>query len=349
MVQSLGVEEFIDLARTQPVLDVRTPAEFAKAHIPGALNLPLFSNEERVQIGTLYKQVGRQEAILEGLDIVGSRMRRLVEEAARLVSGKHVLLHCWRGGMRSGSVAWLLDFCGYKVCTLAGGYKAFRRFVLDTFAMPRPLLVLGGKTGSGKTHILGALQKLGAQTVDLEAMAHHKGSSFGRLGQIVHPTQEQFENDLAWSLHHTTPKLPVWVEDESRRLGWVRIPDAFWNAMCNAPLVVLEVPAEQRIEMLIHDYGTFTHQELANAVERIASQLGGLDTRLALQALSQGDLSTACQIVLRYYDKTYLYSLSRRELPPVKKIETPLQTPESIANLLFDFSQTFQQAYNELQ
>ncbi len=344
MIQNVAIEEFIEMSRTLPVIDVRTPAEFAKARIPGAINLPLFSDEERVRIGTLYKQTGHREAVLAGLEMVGPRMRAIVEDIDLKAGSKHLLVHCWRGGMRSGSVAWLLDLCGYRVTVLRGGYKAFRRLVLHTFAVPRSLIVLGGKTGSGKTHILHALQRVGEQVVDLEAIAHHKGSSFGRIGETIHPSQEQFENDIAWSLYHTDPSVPVWIEDESRRLGWTRIPDALWQTMCLSPLLFLDLPIEHRINNLIQDYGAFAPSELADALTRISKYLGGLDTRTALEALQAGDLRTVCRIALRYYDKTYLYGLSLRKQTLVKKIETSLQTPESIANLLLDIVRNPQEA-----
>lgn len=339
MTSSIPIEPFLDLSRTCPIFDVRTPAEFARGHIPGAFNLPLFSNEERAEIGTLYKQRGRNEAVLRGLELTGPKLRLLVETVQSSVDSKHILVHCWRGGMRSGSVAWLLDFYGYRVTTLQGGYKAFRGLVHRTFDHSRPMLVLGGKTGSGKTHILHALHALGEQIVDLEALAHHKGSSFGRLGETEHPTQEHFENELALHLHRADPERPIWVEDESRKIGWVRLPDPIWHAIQTAPTVFLDIPHKLRVDNLIRDYGQFDHVLLAEAITRLHKQLGGLDTRLAIEALEQSDYAKVCDITLRYYDKTYLYGLSRRDPTTVVTIPTVLQTPESIAKLLIEHRQ----------
>jgi tRNA 2-selenouridine synthase len=339
MISSVSIEHFLDLHQTYPIFDVRTPAEFARGHIPGARNLPLFSNEERVEIGTLYKKKGRNEAVLRGLELTGPRLRSLVETVQSSIEGKHVLVHCWRGGMRSNSVAWLLDFYGYRVTTLRGGYKAFRTFAHRTFAIPRTLFVLGGKTGSGKTHILRALHTLGEQTIDLEALARHKGSSFGRLGETEHPTQEHFENELAMNLYNTSPERPVWVEDESRKIGWVRLPDAVWHSMQSAPIAFLDIPRELRIHNLVRDYGQFEPTSLAEAIMRLQKQLGGLDTRLAMEALEQGNYAQVCDITLRYYDKTYMYGLSRRDPAGIVTIPTVLQTPESIAKLLIAYRQ----------
>lgn len=339
MISSVSIDNFLDLYPTCPVFDVRTPAEFSKGHIPGAQNLPLFSNEERIEIGTLYKQKGRNAAVLRGLELTGPKLRSLVETVQASVEGKHILVHCWRGGMRSGSVAWLLDFYGYRVTTLQGGYKAFRGFAQRMFAAPRPVFILGGKTGSGKTHILRALHTLGEQTIDLEALAHHKGSSFGRLGETEHPTQEHFENELALQLYRTNPERPVWVEDESRKIGWVRIPDSFWHRMELAPIVFLDIPRELRITNLVQDYGKYDLTLLAEAIARLQKQLGGLDTRLAIEALEQGNYAQVCDITLRYYDKTYMYGLSRRNQEDIVTIPTVLQTPESIAKLLIEYRQ----------
>jgi tRNA 2-selenouridine synthase len=177
-----------------PMLDVRSPGEFARGHIPGAQNIPLFDNEGRAEVGTIYKQKGKQPAILRGLELVGPNMATMAERGRLTAIDNTVFVHCWRGGMRSGSVAWLLESYGVKVFTLKGGYKAFRRYMQQQFEAPKNLLVLGGRTGSQKTTWLHALQGDGEQVIDLEGLACHKGSSFGMLGEHPQPTQEQFEN-----------------------------------------------------------------------------------------------------------------------------------------------------------
>ncbi|MCB0214369.1 MAG: tRNA 2-selenouridine(34) synthase MnmH, partial [Anaerolineae bacterium] len=220
----LGVEPFLELSRHYPVIDVRTSAEFAKGHIPGAMNIPLFSNEERAIIGTTYKQVGQREAMLLGLEIVGPKMRHLIEHIQTVATERTLLLHCWRGGMRSESVAWLAGLFGYRCYTLRRGYKGFRNYVLQMLELPSRLLILGGKTGSGKTEILQVLKQQGEQVIDLEGLAHHKGSSFGALGEADQPSQQQFENELAMQWRQLNLQRPVWLEDESRHIGKLSIP-----------------------------------------------------------------------------------------------------------------------------
>jgi tRNA 2-selenouridine synthase len=219
-IQKINIEQFLELAKTRPVIDVRSPAEYNHAHIPGAYSLPLFTNEERAAVGTAYKQESREKAIKIGLDYFGPKMRKMVEEVEGLIgnwrqaiSNKNqveksnnlpiancILVYCWRGGMRSGAVAWLLDVYGFKVYTLVGGYKKFRNHVLDTFKEKHNFNIIGGYTGSGKTELLNELSNLNEPVIDLESIAGHKGSAFGNIGLPKQPTQEMFENVLAEKL-----------------------------------------------------------------------------------------------------------------------------------------------------
>jgi len=237
-IKTVGIEEFMALRERLPVFDVRTPAEFAKGHIPGAFNLPLFSDEERRRVGIIYKQIGRESAILEGLEYVGPKMRRIVETVQSITGHKTLLLHCWRGGMRSSSVAWLLNTSGYEIFLLKGGYKAFRHYVLDSFEIPRDIIILSGHTGSGKTEILQALSRLGEQAIDLEKLACHKGSAFGSLGETPQPAQQEFENHLALFWRATDlPWTAIWSPSISRqRSTWSfgsGVRDSFvWPAGC---------------------------------------------------------------------------------------------------------------------
>ncbi len=312
----LSIEEFIARSQDLPVFDVRTPDEFAQGHFPGAHNLPIFSNDERAVIGTTYKQRGRHAAIKEGLDLVGPKMRGFVEAVEALVGppdeAKPVLVHCWRGGMRSGSMSWLLEFYGYEVDTLDGGYKAYRNWALDSFEIDRDIVILGGYTGSGKTLMLYELERMGAQIIDLEGLANHKGSSFGALGMPEQPTTQQFENELAWVLHTTDPNRPLWVEDESRMVGRCAIPHEFWKRMKRAPVVAVDVPTQRRVDLLVDAYGEADPEELSAAFERISKRLGGRDTTRAREAVARGDLAEAAEIGLCYYDKAYEYGLSKR-------------------------------------
>jgi tRNA 2-selenouridine synthase len=191
------------------LIDVRSPAEFARAHIPNAHSLPLFNDEERAKVGTMYKQMSPEAALLKGLEIVGPKMSGFVKKAIKWSPDRKVIVHCWRGGKRSGSVAWLLKFAGFDVLTIEGGYKNYRQTVLQSFdnQLLKNMIILGGKTGSGKTYILKELEKRGEQIIDLEGLANHKGSAFGWIGENQQPTTEHFENLLHDALRMKAVKL----------------------------------------------------------------------------------------------------------------------------------------------
>ncbi|MCS6819588.1 MAG: tRNA 2-selenouridine(34) synthase MnmH [Chitinophagales bacterium] len=306
------------------LLDVRTPSEYNYGHIPGAINLPLFTDEERAAVGTTYKQKGREAAIHAGLDFVGPRLSSIAAQAQELInqnSGKHkLLLYCWRGGMRSASVAWLLNLYGLNPQVIPGGYKAFRRWVINTFEEKYAFAVLGGFTGSGKTLLLNALKNRGFPVVDLEALANHHGSAFGSLGQPQQPTQEHFENMLALALRRADiiskrTAFPIWIEDESRFIGRVFIPPALWKQKIDAPLYILPDLREIRIKNLVHNYGKSDLSELSACILKIRKRLGPERAGLALFELGKGNISRAAEIILEYYDKTYQHSLGRRTGP----------------------------------
>lgn len=317
-VRPIDIDKFLELRAIHPVLDVRSPGEFQHAHIPGAHPFPLFSDEERKEIGTAYKQISREKAIKIGLDHFGPKMRSFVEQAEAIAekSGSRTLLvHCWRGGMRSGAVAWLLDVYGFKVHTLIGGYKSFRRWTLAQFEKKHPLRLIGGYTGSGKTDLLMALQANGEAVLDLEGLAHHKGSAFGNIGQPEQPTQEHFENKLSLALRkldqENSPR--IWVEDESQRIGRVNIPGPFWQQMRETTVLFLEIPFEERLKYIVKGYGFLDAQRLIDATDRIRKKLGDKNANEAIEQISSGQILPAFDTLLRYYDKLYMKSLFNRE------------------------------------
>lgn len=311
MSELLSIAAFLKRAKGETVVDVRTPAEFAKGHIPGAVNLPLFSDAERAEIGTLYVQEGRRDAILRGLALTGPRMEAMAERLLALASESRdgLLLHCWRGGMRSSSVAWLAELLGIPVATLKGGYKAFRRFVFDSFSLPRLVRVIGGYTGVGKTAVLAELAKRGESVIDLEALAAHKGSAFGDLGESSQPTQEQFENDLALAWSESDPDRPLWLEDESRSTGQCILPASVWQCKQAGVFEVIRLADAERIHRLCEMYAHFPIPDLMERVERIRRRLGGARTESALAALRVGNTVEACREVLYYYDRAYQKSI----------------------------------------
>lgn len=312
------------------MIDVRSPGEFSRGHIPGAHSLPLFSDEERAVVGTLYKQKGRDTAVLEGLRIVGPKLAPIVEHAHTLAPDGRIRVHCWRGGERSGSVAWLLDKAGFaEVITLRGGYKAFRNHVLGSFDAPLPLIILGGYTGSGKTEILHALRTLGEQVVDMEGLANHRGSSFGALGLPPQPTTEHFENLLWHELRNLDTSRPIWLEDESLMIGRVKMPDGVFAQLRAAKMFFIEMPQAIRAQRLVADYGKADRKDLRDAVLRIQKRLGPQHCKAALEALDAGDLFTVATTALSYYDKAYLRGCEERKAERVERI--PVTGPESRA------------------
>jgi tRNA 2-selenouridine synthase len=332
-IQALSTTDFILQSVDTPLFDVRSPGEFDHAHIPGAHSLPLFTNDERAVVGTLYKQRSREDAIKSGLDFFGPRMRTMVEQVES-IAGKvepgvspAVLVHCWRGGMRSGAVAWLLNLYGYSVFVLKGGYKSFRNEMIAQFEQPKKLQVIGGYTGSGKTEILQKLARLEEATIDLEGFAHHKGSAFGHLQMATQPSQEAFENQLGWALwwHQYQQKDRIWVEDESWRIGNLHIPKPFYDQMRMAPCHFIEIPFEERLNHINAHYGQANMSQLIESTLRIQKRLGGLETKTAIQFLVEKNTKEAFRILLQYYDKWYLKGLYAKD--EQSRDIRPLQIP----------------------
>jgi tRNA 2-selenouridine synthase len=313
--------EFLAERVDRVMIDVRSPGEYLQGHIPGALSFPLFNDVERAEVGTMYKQVGKEEAMELGLRIVGPKMADFVKQAKVLAPHRRLAVHCWRGGQRSGSMAWLFRQAGFDVVTLEGGYKSYRHAVLEGLTdIGLKLIVLGGRTGSGKTKILHALSALGEQIIDLEGLAHHKGSAFGFIGEAPQPTVEQFENELFEVGFPLKSSGRVWVENESRSIGRIYIPEGFWSRMRIAPLVIVEIPDDARISNLLADYVLTDRTELETAFQKIARKLGGQHLKTALEALQIADFTTAAQVALAYYDKTYQYGMESSISTEIRKL-----------------------------
>lgn len=330
-MNSVSAPEFYSLSSKHPVIDVRTPAEYEHGHIPGAVNIPLFTNEERATIGTLYKEHGKKSAMLKGMELAGPRFAEYIRKAEQISADGTLLVHCWRGGMRSAGMAWLFEWYGFKVYTLQKGYKAFRTMVSETFTKPYKLNILGGRTGSGKTLILHELEKLNENILDLEKIACHKGSAFGTLGENPQPTQEMFENLCAVRLLQLQNNNPVWVEDESQNIGKCIIPNSFWAQMRAAQVYYVDIPLEKRIEYLTAEYGKFTKDELILSIEKIRKRLGFQNAKAAIEAINEGELRKACEMSLAYYDKSYTHGVAKRDPSTIYKISFEELVPEMIA------------------
>lgn len=335
MITKSKVKQFLKSTEGLDVFDVRSPAEYQKGHIPSAHNLALFNNEERAQVGTIYKQQSKREALLRGLEIVGPKVNDLIKTVEEVTDSRKIGLHCWRGGKRSQSVAWLLNLVGYEVYTLEGGYKAYRNYVLDDFYKCRgKLIVIGGKTGCGKTAVLKCLAKRGEQTIDLESLANHKGSAFGFIGEKPSPSVEQFENDLYATFSKFDLSKRIWIENESRRIGHVLIPEGFWLQIKSAPLINLEVPFERRLAQSISNYSIAAKADLILAFKNIQKRLGGLNTQKAITYLEEDNIEAAAKIALKYYDKQYQYMLEKNETTYIKLLPIQEEVPDEIAKRL---------------
>lgn len=330
----LEVEAFLELSAKRVILDVRSPLEYDAGHIPGAVSFPLFTNSERAKVGTTYKQKGRDEAIKTGLEFVGPKLRHFVEKAQEISNGNKCLIHCWRGGMRSSSMAWLLSTSGMQIGVLNGGYKAYRNFALTHLALRKKLFVLSGFTGSGKTEILEELRRTGENVVDLEGLAHHKGSAFGSINQPSQPSTEMFQNILFTEIWKINKEEFIWVEDEAQMVGTVAIPREFYVNITNGNLIWIKQDLQQRIQRLVKDYGDTDVEELKKRFVQITKRIGSLAVSEALAYLDEKNLAAAAEIALHYYDKAYLHSHKKRKIKPVIEINGVGKTNHEIAEEL---------------
>jgi len=332
-----GITQFLELAGNIPVVDVRSPSEFIDGHIPGAHNIPLFNDAERAEVGTRYKKEGSLNAILEGIRLSGPSMHLKLGAALEVAGrGKRLLVHCWRGGMRSEAMAWLFSHGGIETHILEGGYKAYRHHVLETLSANRALIILGGLTGSGKTHILKKIEEKGNQVIDLEHLANHKGSAFGSLGQPAQPSSEHFSNMLFEKLSLTDPEKPVWLEDESRNIGMVFMPEEIYLNMQSSPAVILMMDINTRLPRLMEEYSCYPPELLLHSVMKIRKRLGGDRTREAVDAVNKGNFATAITITLQYYDKAYRYSLSRKPQEQLRYVNTDTDDVEINAGRILE-------------
>lgn len=291
------------------LLDVRTPSEYEDAHIPGALNLPLFTDDERANVGTTYKQTSREAAILLGLSYVGPRMSDMIRETIQLMDQYHaeeVELYCARGGMRSASVAWLLGFYGLNVRVRPGGFKSYKALLPELCSQIKNLVLLEGPTGSGKTLVLEALEQHGGQVLDLEGIAQHHGSAFGNLpGVDQQRSNEMITCLLIDKLSSFDLDRPIFLESESKKVGSREVPDALFEAMKQAARIKLVTPMEVRINLIVEQYGSLDPDYLLTAFDKIRKRLGHEACDKAKAAVIDGNLSEAVRIALGYYDKAY--------------------------------------------
>jgi len=301
-----------------PLIDVRSPSEYYKGHMPNSINIPLFDNDERSIIGTIYKKEGRKKAVIEGLNFFEKKVELLLDnlfmniDSYKNISEKNnrelfIRIYCSRGGMRSQSISWLLEKFKLNSITLNGGYKVYRRWVLDSFSKKYNIVVIGGKTGTGKTRLLSLLKKYKYQTVDLEGFACHRGSTFGGLGMKEQPSNEQFENKIAEKLNSFKKSNYIFVEAESANIGKCKIPHEFFNQMKNSRRIEILRSESNRLDELIDTYSVYKKEELQESVLRIKKRLGPQRTKIALESINNERWDLVCKSVLDYYDKCYEY------------------------------------------
>jgi len=300
------------------IIDARTEDEFDLDHLPGALNWPSLTNEERIRVGTLYKQVSAFEANKIGASLVASNISRHIDRYV-MPLGKdwQPLIYCWRGGKRSGSLALVLGQIGFRVWLIEGGYKAFRVAMVNDIARLVPALrfrVITGPTGSGKTRLLQALNHAGAQVLDLEELARHRSSVLGRIPGQAQPSQKHFDT-LVWDkLRGFDPQRTVFVEAESKKVGNVAVPQALMDVMRQSPCIDLQLSDDERVKLLLEDYAFFA-DDLGLFSERL-SLLNEVKGKSVVQAWQQQLLNGQVEAVVRdlllsHYDPTYARSVAR--------------------------------------
>jgi len=311
MVQEISVEALSAL-KNVVLIDVRSQKEFMEGTIPGALNIPLFDNDERAEIGTIYTHDSPKKAAECGLKIAGNKLHSLYKQVETLAGKNPVMLFCWRGGMRSKSFAMILDLMGLCVYRLNGGYKAYRRSLVDFFdsEFPYHVILLRGNTGTGKTEILQKLKKEGYPVIDLEGLSNNRGSVFGYIGLGAQPTQKQFESMLYQEIKNYQDSPYVLMECESKRIGRVTVPNTVYTAMQNGTQVLIYDTLDHRAQRLVAEYTAMadTDHELRIALERLKKRMGKESIRELLNLLDQnGYEDFAKKLIFEYYDLLYGY------------------------------------------
>lgn len=317
----LQIQDFLQQRKDKTIVDVRSQGEFESGHIRGAINIPILNNEERVIVGTAYKQQGQKQAIKEGFRLVGPRLLDIISETEKIANGKELLVHCWRGGMRSNNFCQFVGMAGVRTQPLLGGYKMYRQKAIESFQSPFQFIVLSGYTGSGKSEILKELKNQGEQIIDLEALANHKGSAFGGLMMPEQPTTEQFQNELFEEILRLDLNKRIWIEDESMAIGRIYLPQFFWKTLRESSMVKVQMHKDLRIQRLVKEYGIVDQQDFLNAMINITKRLGGQNFIAAKEKLLAGDMASTIDILLNYYDKAYLLGLEKKREKIIASVE----------------------------
>lgn len=337
MIKPVSPQEYLLSLQHLPIIDVRAPAEYANGHVPGAISIPLFSDQERAIVGTIYKQEGREQAVRKGFELVAPHITSYIDTAQQQTDSKELVIYCARGGMRSKSVAMLFDFAGYTIHLIAGGFKAYKAYLREQVEVCNNLILIGGKTGSGKTAILAELEKSGEQVIDLEGLARHRGSALGALGQGAQPTQEQFMLDCFSRLGSFDTTRPIWVEHEGCRLGELQVPYELYTRMLQAPVVRLELPVTYRAARLMDEYGCFSCDDIRPCILLMERRLGSESTKRILELIDLGDKNQILTILLGHYDRSYGHSVERNESNKFYLLELGETSPQEHAVAIREF------------
>ena len=324
------------------LIDVRSPEEYYKGHMPNSISIPIFNNEERSIIGKKYKYSGRENAVREGFKIIENKIDKIINTFIlikkefqistidKTSNDTCIKIYCARGGMRSQSMLWLLEKFHYPCITLNGGYKTYRNWVLNIFKDRQKIIVIGGKTGTRKTKILEKLRALGYQILDFENLANHRGSSFGGLGMKEQPTNEQYENLIAEDLNKFNKKKIIFVEAESANIGKNRIPHELYKQMKNSKRIEIIRNEKIRIKELINTYSKYKKNDLKESVLKITKRLGPQRTKSAINSIDNEDWENVCKSVLDYYDRCYEHELKDKK--DVNVLDMNLRTDYEIIN-----------------
>ncbi|CAG9614513.1 tRNA 2-selenouridine synthase [Bacillus rhizoplanae] len=338
MFQDITIDELLALhdKKELVLVDVRSPSEYKDATIPGSLNIPLFNDEERAEIGTIYKQVSFQAAKERGLEIVSAKLPAFVKEFGQIDGQKAVF--CWRGGMRSRTTATVLDLMGIQVYRLQGGLRAYRKWVVETLdhlELKQETYVLNGYTGSGKTTILRRLRKEGYPILDLEGMANHRGSIFGQVGLEPH-NQKTFESLLVQEALHLQQSPYMLVEAESKRIGKVMIPDCIFERKEQGIQLFIDMPVEERVQHILEDYCPWEHQEeCIEAFQKIKRRIHTPVATKINNDLQSGNFDSAVQLLLEhYYDP--LYEHTAKHYPEERRLTIKVQNVDEAMEAIRD-------------
>lgn len=326
-IETIDNTETETLAAFDAIIDVRSPAEFAEDHIPGAVNLPVLSNAERAEVGTIYKQQSTFGARRIGAGYVSRNIARHLDTFfTSKTPSSRFLVYCWRGGMRSRSMATVLNEVGWRTTVLNGGYKTWRRSIVRALRddeSPINIVLIDGQTGAAKSDILRRCATLGVQTLDLEDLAAHRGSVFGGFNNTPQPNQKFFESQIAAKLANLDSERPVLIEAESNRIGRCEIPKRLWQSMLNAPVISVEANPDQRAEYLLTAYQDIAHddQAIIDALDRLAP-FHSKDAIAAWRDMAQSRnlVALAASLMRDHYDPLYRRSRKRRERAPLASI-----------------------------